>query len=106
MNAPPTPPDPALRNLLRSAHPAPALPPGFEAGVWRRIERAAHPAPHFATGWAGLVARLFRPAWALSGLLAVMLLGLGLGWQSATARSLATERNRYLAAVSPLHRAP
>ncbi len=106
MNPTPAPPDPELRTLLRSAHPAPALPPGFEDGVWRRIERGAGAAPNPAEWLGQLVARLFHPAWALSGLAAVTLFGLGLGWHSADARSLAAERNRYLAAVSPLHRTP
>jgi len=105
MNSDCTPPDSELRTLLRSAHPAPALLPRFQDRVWRRIEReAAAPGP---ADWLGrLVARLFHPAWALSGLTAMMLFGLGLGWYSAEARSLAAERNRYLAAVSPLHRTP
>lgn len=105
MNTQPSLHDPELRNLLRSAHPAPTLPPGFPDGVWRQIEREAAASP--AGDWLGrLLDFLRRPAWALSGLAAVMLLGLGLGWSSGQGSALAAERNRYLAAVSPLHRTP
>lgn len=97
--------DPELSNLLRSAHPAPSLPPRFQEGVWRRLEQSEGPSPTAA--WFGRwVAGLFRPAYASLGLAAVLLAGAWTGSRGAEAQSRQTEQARYLAAVSPLHPAP
>lgn len=97
--------DPALGNLLRSAHPAPSLPPRFQEGVWRRLERSESPQP--APGWFEPLLRLLvRPAYAGTGLALVLFAGVWLGSHAADGRSLRAEQARYLAAVSPLHQAP
>ncbi len=103
---PPPESDPALRGLLQDALPDPALPPGFESGVWRRIERDEAAALSLVPLLGAVLARLFRPAWAMTGLTAALLLGLGLGWQPPGAGRLGMERDRYLATVSPWHRVP
>lgn len=106
MNTSPEPtPDPALRELLRAAHPAPDLPPRFQESVWRRLDRNELPKP--TAGWfEAFAAGLLRPAYASIGLAAVMVAGVGLGLRATEASNLRTEQARYLAAVSPLHQAP
>jgi hypothetical protein len=92
-----------LRDLLRSARPAPPLPPRFEEGVWRRIENAEAPddAPlrwAWLDGWAE---RLLRPRFALAGIAALLLVSGLAGVLSGTEMAKQTAQARYLAAVAP-----
>jgi hypothetical protein len=91
-----------LRELLRSARPAPPLPPRFQEGVWRRIEGAE--APGSASPWAwldGLVERLLRPRFALAGIAALLMISGLAGVLSGTEMAKQTAQARYLAAVAP-----
>jgi hypothetical protein len=98
--------EPKLTTLLREAHPAPALPPRFQEGVWQRLERAEHltkTAPPL--GWLEQFLRsVLRPAYATAGLTAVMLAGTWLGIRDGDGQAYRAEQTRYVAAVSPFHR--
>jgi len=101
---PSTPKDPRLSELLRGARPAPALPPRFQAGVWRRIEAAEVQANPSATPFAWLdqwVERLLRPRFALASLCLLLLAGglTGVIANAGSAKQVA--QTRYLAAVAP-----
>ncbi len=101
---PSTPDDASLRRLLQASRPAPALPPRFQEGVWRRIERASAPAPGVTLGWLErwLQAAL-RPRLALA-MLAVVLLGGGVaGAANGASQARELARLRYVASVSPAH---
>ncbi|HTH47464.1 MAG TPA: hypothetical protein VMB21_08140 [Candidatus Limnocylindria bacterium] len=107
MNPPDSnPDDPALRALLRGAHPAPALPPRFQEGVWQRLQRAERKAEAASSpGWLEqFVRRVLRPAYATVGLAAVMLAGTWFGIRAGDGQADRTERTRYVAAVSPFQR--
>ena len=102
-----SPDDPELRALLREAHRAPILPPRFQADVWRRIERAERP-PEEASpfAWLDLFVRgILRPAYATASLATLMLAGAWLGLRDGENRVHQADRVRYVAAVSPFHRA-
>ncbi len=102
-----SPDDPELRALLREAHPDPILPPRFQADVWRRIERAERrPEEASPFAWLDLFVRgILRPAYATVGLVAIMLAGTWLGIRDGESRVYQADRVRYVAAVSPFHRA-
>ena len=99
--------DPRLTALLREAHPAPPLPPRFQEGVWQRLERAERPAPSVPpAGWLEQwVRRLLRPGYATAGLVLAMFAGAWLGVRNGAGIVHRADRDRYIAAVSPLHRA-
>lgn len=100
----PEPDDQALRRLLREADPPVDLPPRFRESVWRRIETARRAAP-VGSGWMeSIVALLFRPAFAASGLVVLMLAGSFLGVQSGRERARGEAQARYVVSVSPLSR--
>lgn len=90
--------------LLRQHRPAPPLPPGFQRAVWRRLERVPAPtASILPTAWLDqALAWLFQPRLALAGLAALVVLGAGLGLSDGLGAARTAERDRYLAAVSPL----
>ena len=92
--------DPKLRALLRASLPAPALPPGFPAAVWRRIEREeAGPA---GRSWIDALANwLLAPRRALAAAAAIVMLGAIAGSWQGSQQAHQAERDRYLAAVSP-----
>ena len=98
--------DPELRTLLRGAHPAPALLPRFQEGVWQRLERAERKAEAASLlGWLEqFVHRVLRPAYATAGLAAVILAGTWFGIHAGEDQADRTERTRYVAAVSPFER--
>lgn len=98
--------DPELRALLRGAHPAPALPPRFQEGVWQRLERAERKAEATSPlGWLDqFVRRVLRPAYATAGLAALMLAGTWFGIRSGDGQAYRAERTRYVAAISPFAR--
>lgn len=97
-----SPEDEKLQRLLRGTRPAPGLPPRFKENVWRRIEtREVHSATD-APGWlSGLAGWLLRPRLAFALAAAVMLAGVGLGWNSAQHQGRHDAQARYLAAVVP-----
>ena len=99
--------DPKLSALLRDAHPAPDLPPRFHEGVWRRLDRAERSTAEASPlGWLGQVVRsVLRPAYATAGLAVLMLAGAWLGVRDGEDRTYRADRARYVAAVSPFHRA-
>ena len=98
--------NPKLGALLREAHPAPALPPRFQEGVWRRLERAERPTKVASPlGWLEhFVRNVLRPAYATAALAAVMLAGTWFGIRDGDGQAHRAERTRYVAAVSPFHR--
>ncbi len=102
----PNPDDPKLRDLLRAAHLAEALPPRFQENVWRRLERVERRAEVTSTpGWLAVLIRgIFRPAYATTGLVALMLAGTWMGVRDGDGRAHLADRARYVAAVSPFHR--
>lgn len=105
------PPDPnaddqTLSVLLRGAHPAPALPPRFQEGVWQRLERTERPTKSAsAVGWLEQFVRgALSPAYAAAGLALVMVAGAWLGIRDGAGQANRVEQTRYVAAVSPFHR--
>ena len=107
MNLPdPNADDPKLGALLRDAHPAPALPPRFQEGVWQRLERAERPTKAASPpGWLEQFVRgVLRPAYATVGLAIVMVAGTWLGIRDGGGQASRVGQTRYVAAVSPFHR--
>ena len=94
--------DAKLRALLRESRATPGLPPGFGRNVWQRIERAgAQP----RRAWLEVVAAWFlRPRLALSGLAAVIVLGVTLGTFFNAASAKDSARARYVASVDPFQK--
>ncbi len=89
----------ALRTLLGRARPAPALPPRFQEGVWRRIAKTEAPVE---LGWLDrLLVTFMRPRLALVGLAAMLLLSTVAGLMDGTASARQTAQARYLSAVAP-----
>lgn len=95
--------DAKLRGLLRAAHPAPPLPPGFQNAVWRRIERAdAAPETTGVAAWLDqFAAWILRPRWALATVAVVLLMGAAIGVMDGLGASKQAAQIRYLSAVSP-----
>ena len=100
--------DPALRAMLRAAHPAPSLPPRFQEGVWKRLERVETTENKARSGgWLEqLVRRMLQPAYATAMLTAVMLAGTWMGVRDGDQAIDHVERGRYVAAVSPFPTIP
>jgi hypothetical protein len=98
--------DPKLTAMLQEAHPAPALPPRFQEGVWQRLERAERQTKKASPlGWLEqFVRNVLRPTYATASLAAVMFVGAWLGIRDGDGQVYRAERTRYLAAVSPFHR--
>ncbi len=97
--------DDVLRSALKDAHPTASLPPRFQEGVWSRIGRAERLESARGTcGWESWLAQMLRPAWISAGLAGIMLAGIWVGIRDGDSRALQVGRNRYLAAVSPMHR--
>jgi hypothetical protein len=97
------PEDVRLGALLRASRPAPALPPRFQEGVWRRIEEAA--APVKSTGgitWLdALVALVLRPRFALAIATVLIVAGALLGVREGNQAARQDAQARYLAVVAP-----
>jgi hypothetical protein len=95
--------DAKLSTLLRASRPAPALPPRFQEGVWRRLEKAGAPAK--ATGgisWLdALAALVLRPRFALATVTVLMVAGALLGVRGGNQMAKQDAQARYLAAVTP-----
>jgi hypothetical protein len=89
-----------LRELLREALPSTAVPPGFEAGVWRRIEADGAEAP--AANWFdSLLDRLLQPRFALTCAALVLVMGSTAGVISAAGSARESAQQRYVQSVSP-----
>jgi hypothetical protein len=84
--------------VLRAARPAPALPPRFQAGVWRRIE---HPEQdNAALNWVEILAGyLLKPRLAFATATALIVMGLLLGSLNGAAQARQSAQQRYVAAV-------
>ncbi|NOS69394.1 MAG: hypothetical protein HOP33_05615 [Verrucomicrobia bacterium] len=95
--------DAALSTLLRQARPASSLPPRFQENVWRRIERAEEPKTAPArTGWLDALATwILRPQLAFAVAAVLVLMGMGLGWNSGERLARNDAQARYLSAVAP-----
>jgi hypothetical protein len=95
--------DAKLSTLLRASRVAPALPPRFQEGVWRRIEEAA--APVKVTGgvtWLdALVPLVLRPRFALATATVLIVAGALLGVRDGNQMAHQDAQARYLAVVAP-----
>jgi hypothetical protein len=89
--------------MLRASRTAPALPPRFQEGVWRRIEEAAVPGK--STGginWLdALAALVLRPRFALATATVLMVAGALLGVREGNQMVKQDAQARYLAVVAP-----
>jgi hypothetical protein len=97
------PKDDRLSGLLRASRPAPALPPRFQEGVWRRIEEAAVPVKSAGglTWLDALAALVLRPRFALATAAVIVIAGAMLGVQAGSQMAHQDAQTRYLAAVAP-----
>ena len=95
--------DAKLSTLLRASRTAPALPPRFQEGVWRRIEEAAVPVK--VTGgvtWLdALVTLVLRPRFALATATVLIVAGALLGVRDGNQMAHQDAQARYLAVVAP-----
>ena len=102
-NINPDPNDAKLGTLLRASRVAPALPPRFQEGVWRRIEEAEC-AGHSTGGIAwldALAALVLRPRFALATATVLIVAGALLGVREGSQMAKQDAQARYLAAVAP-----
>lgn len=95
--------DAALSTLLRAARSTPALPPRFQENVWKRIERADKSESATArAGWLDALATwILRPQLAFAVATVLVLMGIGLGWNSGERLARGEAQARYLAVVAP-----
>lgn len=103
-NQPLEPPDARLRSLLREARPAPALPPRFREGVWRRIEAAEAPAIQSPSPFAWLnqaLERLLLPRFAVATLTLLLVAGGLTGFVTSAGAAKQLAQERYLSVVAP-----
>jgi hypothetical protein len=95
--------DEKLGAMLRASRTAPALPPRFQEGVWRRIEEAD--ATGKSTGgiaWLdALVTLMLRPRLALATAAMLIIAGALLGVREGNQMAHQDAQARYLAAVAP-----
>jgi len=96
--------DARLSALLRESRLTPALPPGFQESVWRRIERAQEPRESVSLAeWLDRAAAWFlHPGLALAGVAAMLVVGIFIGVLQASSLAHDQAKQRYLTAVSPL----
>ena len=96
------PEDAKLRDLLRRSRAAPALPPRFQEGVWRRIGSAEVAKGAARRNWLdSLVQWVLRPKLALAGVAVLMLAGGLMGVREGAQSARHDAQARYLAAVAP-----
>ena len=97
--------DPRLTSLLRSWRVETSLPPGFTAGVWRRLAaQERHPTVPLGKTVARWIVRLQGPRFALASVLLLLLAGAGAGaWQGRSGSSAIVNdlRERYIQSVDP-----
>lgn len=87
-----------LASLLRESRPAPALPPRFQEGVWRRIEHPEQARP--TVSWVETIASLLlKPRFAFATATALIVVGVLLGSLQGAAQVRHTAQQRYVAAV-------
>jgi hypothetical protein len=87
-----------LTAVLRSARPAPGLPPRFQENVWRRIEHPEQDAA--ALTWMEVLAGfLLKPRFALATVTTLIVLGVLFGSLTGAAVARENAQQRYLAAV-------
>lgn len=90
--------DGKLGILLRESRPAPALPPRFQEGVWRRIEQAE--VPGRSSNWfEALAGLLLKPRFAVASVGVVLLIGTLLGSLDGQSRARLVAQERYVASV-------
>jgi len=90
--------DSELSALVRSGRPKAELPPGFHAAVWRRIEKGERRSPGFIERLAGC---FLTPRLATAGLVAIVLVGGGIGTMRGVKTGEREARDRYVASVDP-----
>lgn len=97
------PDDARLGTLLREARTTPMLPPRFQENVWRRIERGekSQPTPARANWLDALATWILRPQLAFALAAVLVLMGVGLGWNSGERLARSEAQARYVAAVAP-----
>ena len=94
--------DAKLSTLLRASRTAPALPPRFQEGVWRRIEEADAPGKSNGIAWLdALAALVLRPRLALATATVLMIAGALLGVRDGSQMAHQDAQARYLAVVAP-----
>jgi len=104
MNANLEPSDERLRSLLRSARPAPPLPPRFQESVWRRIDTAEAPEVQTLSPFAWVerwIERLLLPRFALASLALLLAAGGLTGALASAGAAKQRAQERYLSAVAP-----
>jgi hypothetical protein len=87
--------------LLRASRVAPALPPRFQQGVWRRIEEAEAKTAGGIAWLDALAALVLRPRLALAAATALIIAGSILGAYQGGQMAKQDAQARYLAAVAP-----
>lgn len=98
----PNPDDVKLTSLLRAARVAPALPPRFQAEVWRRIAGTEAGQSAVGPSWLDvLIAGLFRPRLAFAAVAALVVAGALMGMQQGNQLARHDAQARYLASVAP-----
>ncbi|MBE0542875.1 MAG: hypothetical protein IH623_16110 [Verrucomicrobia bacterium] len=96
------PDDARLSALLHESRAAPALPPRFQEGVWRRIERAEAQSSANGNSWLdALIQMVFRPRLAFAAVAALVLAGALLGVREGVNTARHDAQARYLATVAP-----
>jgi hypothetical protein len=96
------PEDAKLRDLLRQSRVAPALPPRFQEGVWRRIESAEAARGAARRNWLdSFVQWVLRPKPALVGMAVLMLTGSLIGVHEGAQNARHDAQARSLAVVAP-----
>jgi len=94
--------DGRLSELLREYRPAPALPPRFQEGVWRRIESTQAGKSARAPLWLdAVVSYLLRPKFAFAGLAVLLLVGTISGIRQGIQLARQESQAHYLAVVAP-----
>ena len=99
----PAPDEASLSELLRANRPMAELPPRFQERVWRRIERGdeSQTTPARANWLDALAAWILRPQLAFALAAVLVLMGVGLGWNSGERLARGEAQARYVAAVAP-----
>jgi hypothetical protein len=93
--------DEKLSTLLRSARPAPSLPPRFQESVWRRIEESEIPATARVSWLDALVSWALRPKFALAAAVVLMAAGSFVGAREGNQAAHQDAQIRYVASVAP-----
>ena len=100
--------DPSLRQVLRQWSVKASLPPRFQAEVWEQIARSeSRPLPASKpTWWHWLTVQLAQPAWAVSYIAILLVLGLAGGYWHGTEKQeqkMEALRTRYVQSVNPYY---